>query len=95
MSKQQKQSQKSQSPQGETAPDADEMRTFKIHGHASGIPGSEGKVNYTQHYEGNVGDNPRYQTQSDTPRKRGKAPTSEAQRVPGSDAESGNIGLSK
>ncbi|SRR6266704_2228162 len=97
MSRQQKAPTKPASPQGETPPDSPSVQgSLKLHRMQDGIPDREGKVEHAgERYVGNVGDNPVYRTHSDEYRRLGKAPTSEAQRVPGSDAESGNIGLSK
>ena len=86
MSKQQAKPQKSQSPQGETPPDSPSVQgSLKLHGHQHGVPGAEGAINHSARYVGNVGDNMTWRTDHELVPD-GPAPTSEAQRVPGSDA---------
>src|SRR5437879_5828246 len=90
---------KSQSLQGEAAPGPQSAGAgFKTWGHQHGNAAHQGEPRHQgERYEGDAasatspsGSGPRYQTKGDAV-KSGPAPTSEAQRVPGSDAAP-NIG---
>jgi len=82
MSKQTKKSPEQLSPQSPVAPAA-----LEKHGHQHGIPGAEGKREHQdERYVGDVGDNMPYRTNDGNVADGELSPTSEAQRVPGSDA---------